>query len=437
MPPWARTISRTMVSPRPLPARVDVSSAGNPGALVDDREDGPTTGGADLDRDVAGAVAQRVVDEVRQRSVEACGVASNLDRSWRGHADGTVAGGGVEPVGDAGGQVHEIDGTGLDRQGPLLGACAFEQVVGQCDQPPHLVVDGVQRLGQLLGRSRLRQCQLDLGEHQGQRCAQLVAGLGHEPPLPLQPVVEPLEHGVEGDRQPSQLVVGRGKREPLPSTARGDRGRAGAHPLDRAQSRPRDEVAEPAREDERERSGDQQLVAQRCESLVHVLPRRADHEDSRRSVGRTSSTNCSRSRSRCPVGCGVVVEHGHGAVAASLARSPRSSRPVEDPSRGSATSLEDARTSPCAVSTWAWTSPPRAWTASNRRGPGTASSRSASAVTVSRSRSLESSTHPHVDEDAEADERDGGRGQERQRDPSPQRPSSRVPTGHGVSSVSR
>ncbi len=153
-------------------------------------------------------------------------------------------------------------GAGFDRQAALLGACAFQQVLGQRDQSPHLVVDGVERLGQLLRLPRLRQRQLDLGEHQGQRRAQLVAGLGHEPALSLQAVVEPLEHGVEGERQPAQLVVRAGQRESLARAAGGDRGRPSPHPLDRAQSRARDDVAEASGDDERERSADEQLVAQ-------------------------------------------------------------------------------------------------------------------------------------------------------------------------------
>ena len=56
-----------------------------------------------------------------------------------------------------------------------------------------------------------------------QRRAQLVRGVGDEPPLPVERAVEPLEHRVERVGELLDLVVGAGQRDPLVQPAVGVR----------------------------------------------------------------------------------------------------------------------------------------------------------------------------------------------------------------------
>src|SRR5205823_7340871 len=48
---------------------------------------------------------------------------------------------------------------------------------------------------------------LDVGPQRGDRCAQLVRGVGHQLPLCLHRALERIERGVEAPRQPGELVA--------------------------------------------------------------------------------------------------------------------------------------------------------------------------------------------------------------------------------------
>ena len=71
--------------------------------------------------------------------------------------------------------------------------------------------------------------------------------------------------------------AGTGSRSP--ALRDGDGGRPGAHPLDRPEPEPGDEVAEAAGERERERSADQQLAAYGGDGLVGVLALDGEDDD--------------------------------------------------------------------------------------------------------------------------------------------------------------
>ena len=235
---------------------------------------------ADSDVDVTGAVTQRVVDEVRQRAVEPGDVALDLDGSWRGQLDGPVAGGRPEPLHDARCQGHQVDRTGLDRQDGVPGPGAVEEILGQGDQAADLVVDGVQGAASsssgVRGRASASSTSVSI-RASGVRRSWLASATNLRSRCRPSSSRSIMALRVSASRRSSSSAAGH--REPLAGAACGDRGRAGAHPLDRSQPRAGDEVAESARHGQREWPGDQQLVAQSGEGLVRVLARRADHQE--------------------------------------------------------------------------------------------------------------------------------------------------------------
>jgi hypothetical protein len=122
------------------------------------------------------------------------------------------------------------------------------------------------------------QRQLELRAEQRQRCAELVPRVGDELALALESRLEPGQHLVQRLTEPLELVARLGHRQPLARRLGRDRGGAATHRLDRAKREPGEHVAGHRGEHERDRPGDQQLVAQARERLDPVLPRRADDE---------------------------------------------------------------------------------------------------------------------------------------------------------------
>ena len=105
-------------------------------------------------------------------------------------------------------------------------------------------------------------CHLELGVHRRQRAAQLVRRVGHEGPLPLARAGQPVQHGVEGDRQRVDLVRGVGHRQPFVPPRAADPRRAGAQRLDRAAACARSSARRYREHGQQQRVGDQQRPPQ-------------------------------------------------------------------------------------------------------------------------------------------------------------------------------
>ena len=183
----------------------------------------------------------------------------------------------MEPSYDVGGDRGEVDRLRLQLEAARVRAGERQQVLAQGDQPTDLLLGRAQGVAEILGRPRPRERELDLGEEQRQRGAQLVARIGDEPPLAVEALVQPVEHGVQRHRQPAQLGRRR-DREPLARAARRDRRRPRAHPLHRPQPEPGDEIAEQAREHQGDRAADRQLLLHRLDGMVGFLAFRGEDE---------------------------------------------------------------------------------------------------------------------------------------------------------------
>ena len=187
-----------------------------------------------LESHQARAVAERVVDEVPERLLEAESVAvesharrvDDLDRSAfrRRRARRTAAQRVVE-------QLVGRDWLPSQRHPTAVELREDEQVVGEAPQAVDLLGCRAQRLLELLGRARATQGELELGLEQRQGRAELVARVGREAPLALEPVLEPVEHLVECRAEAADLVVRLGQRQPRARlVARDLRRRGGASP---------------------------------------------------------------------------------------------------------------------------------------------------------------------------------------------------------------
>lgn len=130
-------------------------------------------------------------------------------------------------------EVGEVDGTVLGETPVAAGK--HEQAV---DETFVAVVDLQQRGTELSHRFRgIRGVERDLDQRavDRQRCAQLMGGVGDEPPLPVEGAVQPLQHGVEGVSEVFDLVIGPVQRDAFVQAAVGDAAGGRGDPLQGAQ----------------------------------------------------------------------------------------------------------------------------------------------------------------------------------------------------------
>jgi hypothetical protein len=112
-----------------------------------------------------------------------------------------------------------------------------------------------------------------------------VGGVRDEGPLTSAGRVETVQHAVEGDRQPVDLVVRVGHRQPVGPGAAGDLLRAGPQRLDRAQGRADHPPGDQRQQRHQRREREQQRGAQQVQALGEVRGGPRDqHPD--RGVGR-------------------------------------------------------------------------------------------------------------------------------------------------------
>ena len=105
-----------------------------------------------------------------------------------------------------------------------------------------------------------------------------MARVGDKVTLSLECRLKPVEHLVQRLTQSLYLVAGRRDREPFTGSLGGDRRGASTHRLHLPQRKPGKQIADPGGEDQRDRAGDQQLVAKARKRFGVVLSGRADDE---------------------------------------------------------------------------------------------------------------------------------------------------------------
>jgi hypothetical protein len=109
--------------------------------------------------------------------------------------------------------VVEVNRPAVQLEGVLVGTGQQQEVLDQVLEPQPL---GPHALGQghRAGPLRVRQGHLGVLAQAGHRGAELVGGVGDEPPLPLLGPLQAFEHAVHGGRQPGDLVAGGGRGHP-------------------------------------------------------------------------------------------------------------------------------------------------------------------------------------------------------------------------------
>ncbi len=167
--------------------------------------------------------------------------------------------------------------------GPGVAAGQHQQVVDEVLHADGLLEDPLPGGGGV-GPVRVGGVHLDLGAEPGERAAQLVGRVGHEPLLAPGAVLDPVEHGVHRAGEAGHLVAGGGHGHPPVEPAGADARDLPADGLDRAQ-RPADE--HPHQGGQQQGGGGDghgQRPGQQPGALGHVVERRG-HED-RRGSGR-------------------------------------------------------------------------------------------------------------------------------------------------------
>ena len=233
-------------------------------------------GGGRGELDPTASVPKGVVDQVPERLLEpeAIGLHTEAVSGPPEHVRPPV-----EAADDAREELVDVDVLDAERDPASVAARDQEQVLGELREALRLARRRGHRGPQFGDRARLARGQLELGAEQRERRPQLVARVGDELPLTLEGRLEPVEHLVQRRPEPLQLIAGRRHRQPLAGRLGRDRGRAPAHRLDLLQRDAREAVADERGEEERDRAGDQELVAEARQRLRPILAGRADDED--------------------------------------------------------------------------------------------------------------------------------------------------------------
>ena len=116
-------------------------------------------------------------------------------------------------------QLADLDVLTPQRQPSLVGAGDQQQVLGEVGEVVGLLEGGVERLAQRARVAPVAQRGLELGLHDGQRRAQLVAGVGQEAALAFEGGLQAGQHLVERLAEAADLVVRVGQRQALVAAA--------------------------------------------------------------------------------------------------------------------------------------------------------------------------------------------------------------------------
>ena len=170
-------------------------------------------------------------------------------------------------IGDGREQPAQIDLLQARREGAAVEAREQEQILGQPGEPGDLGLQDPQGVLVLRAAARPGEGHLDAAAEGGERRAQLVGHVGHEAPLPLERLVQPLEHAIEGGRQPAELLRALGTHAAAQVAAR-DLLRGGGHVVDGGERPPGQEQAADRGEHQHEGQPEQQLPAQAREGRL-------------------------------------------------------------------------------------------------------------------------------------------------------------------------
>ena len=161
-----------------------------------------------------------------------------------------------------------------------------EEIFGEAHEPVGLLRGRSHRSFELGVTPRLPERELELRLEEGERRAQLVARVGDETAFAFERVAESVQHLVQGQAEPADLVVRRGQREAPLGLGCGDRLRLDAHRVDRTECRGCDSIAEERREDKGDRRDEDEQENEPPHRLVPVVERRADDEHAVAGPGR-------------------------------------------------------------------------------------------------------------------------------------------------------
>ena len=160
----------------------------------------------------------------------------------------------------------------------LVQAREGQQLLGEGDEAVGLLGGRVDHAPELLAIGVAGRGELELALEDGQRRAQLVAGVRHEGALARACAGQPCQHLVERASQPADLVAGLGERQARIGVVGGDRRRPAAHRLDGAQRAGGQRVAGERRERQRERAADEQRAREHVERVL-ALGEVGAHDD--------------------------------------------------------------------------------------------------------------------------------------------------------------
>ena len=224
--------------------------------------------------DVARAVAQRVVDQVAERLLQAQRV--GVHRTARSPSSGSPARRGRR--GPRSGRARSSSSrasTGSRRSGssPSPERATTNRSSASCARWSHsstAAESAAVTAGSLPPGS---QGAFQLGLDHRHRRSQLVAGVGDEAALALERAAQALEHLVQRLPQPPDLVVRRRQRQPVVAVAQRHLSRAPAHRLDRPQPGGGKPVAEQRRDQHGDRPADGKRRDEAGQRLVAIAER--------------------------------------------------------------------------------------------------------------------------------------------------------------------
>jgi hypothetical protein len=177
-------------------------------------------------------------------------------------------------------QSHAGGATEVDAVGPRRAGFASREIEEARDEPlgafGRLPDRDAHRPEVRDARIGVRERDVDLGAHDGERRAQLMRGVGDEPALRVERRVEPVEHAVQRAGRVAELVGGAPQPDPLPREGRVVEPLGGLG--DAAQRRERPAGEPPAGGDgehERREPGEHELQLQVGEGGVGLGGRRA------------------------------------------------------------------------------------------------------------------------------------------------------------------
>ena len=250
---------------------------GDAGTVVGDVEGRLVAVAPERDDHLRTGVPVRVVDQVAQHPHELAAVADDPNGLGAHLGAHPVL---VRPRALRLDELVEIHLVAPGLQAALVGAGEEQEVVHQPPEPLGLAAQRAHGAGIAVLQ------QLQTRADGGERAAQLVAGVGDEPPLHLLRALQPRDHAVHGLGEPTHLVARHGHRHALGQVLLAHRRDLRADRLDRAQRAAGEEVGGRAHDEDEERHPERQVEHDRVLRGVDRRQRRRVEHDEVHLVGR-------------------------------------------------------------------------------------------------------------------------------------------------------